>query len=602
MGSHPADSNQNSTNGNEAVSKEPPSDSGKKQKPRRLFKKLAIASLILLVVAASGIGGAEYYTARPDFCGSCHIMDPYYDSWVKDKHGHDGQIWCVDCHYAPGEHHTFMAKFRGLSQAASYFSGRAGGSRPRAHVNDASCMTSKCHGDGKFLDDVYRIGETRMEKRIVGGVESEVERKPTVTFSHAKHLKVDERLDETIKAIELVVSRIKSGILAEQFEAIRSAAMSVEPADVRDERMRDVTAKLGSAELLADSTEWMRLEHVKLRLAQLEGINCAACHTYDASGDNHFAVDNQTCFTCHFTNQHFNRDTGECLRCHEPPTRMIQIHARQPGLTSDATSTSSPTLMDHRDIVERKIDCVSCHFDVIKGSATVSARDCTHCHDQSRFAEDFEKRTTETVAEYHRLHVMSQRARCQDCHRNVTHQLVDSVHVGSSEEFLKPVLNDCQHCHPGHHSEQVNLLMGRGGEGDSREMPNAMFGSRLNCRACHSLAGSDFKGDPLIKATEQTCIACHGSDYDQLFNQWLSELQSVLTEAETSLQRVDERVRVVAAQGRLIPPDVTTAISQARFNINFVKTGNGIHNKNYALHLLDISMRDLDSAMIKLSK
>lgn len=567
-------------------------------KRRRLLRKLGIASLILLVVGASGIGGAEYYTARPDFCASCHIMVPYHDSWMKDKHGEKGEVWCVDCHYAPGEHHTVMAKFRGLSQAASYFSGRAGNSRPRAHVNDASCMTSGCHGDNKFLDEVYRIGETRMEKRVVSGHESEVERAPTVSFTHAKHLQVDSRLAETQQQIDAVAARLRAAISPEQFELVRQAAMSIEPADVREDRMESVTAGLSDATVGGDGAEWMRLEHVKLRLKQLTGINCAACHTYDASGNNHFFVDQQTCFTCHFTNQHFNRDTGECLKCHEPPTRMIQIHAALPG----SPTASAPTLMDHRDIVERKIDCVSCHFDVIQGSLSVSARDCTHCHDQARYIEDFEKRTTETVEEYHRVHVEFQRARCQDCHRSVQHKLVDAVHVGSSEEFLRPVIDDCQHCHPGHHSEQVNLLMGRGGEGESREMPNAMFGSRLNCRACHSMAGSDFKGDPLIQATEQTCIACHGNDYKQLFHQWLGELDSSVKEAETTLLRVDERIRMLTDQGRTIDPEIEKLVTQARHNIHFVKTGNGIHNKNYALQLLDISVRDLDSVMASLAR
>src|SRR5262245_4956278 len=146
-----------------------PESEARPRRKRSLFRVIGLLMCILLVAMAMSIGGAEYYTSRPDFCGSCPIMDPYYETWTKDKHGAKLDVWCVECHYAPGEQHTVMAKFRGLSQLASYFSGRAGTSRPRAHVNDASCLQSKCHGDGEHLNKSLLIGEPRKEKRIIAG-------------------------------------------------------------------------------------------------------------------------------------------------------------------------------------------------------------------------------------------------------------------------------------------------------------------------------------------------------------------------------------------------------------------------------------------------
>jgi nitrate/TMAO reductase-like tetraheme cytochrome c subunit len=113
---------------------------------RRVLRKGLLIGGVIVVLGVLGIGGAEYYTARPSFCGTCHIMDSYYQSWSQDVHGKKVGTWCVECHYAPGEQHTLKAKFRGLSQVASYFSGRYGTSRPRARVNDASCLRSACHG------------------------------------------------------------------------------------------------------------------------------------------------------------------------------------------------------------------------------------------------------------------------------------------------------------------------------------------------------------------------------------------------------------------------------------------------------------------------
>ncbi len=578
-----------------------PSPAESKPKKKRSFLRwIGLCLSILLVAMAMSVGGAEYYTARPDFCGSCHIMDPYYKSWSKDEHGAKLGIWCVECHYAPGEHHTFMAKFRGLSQAASYFSGRAGGSRPRARVNDASCMLSKCHGDNEHLNKTLLIGERRMEKRIIAGVETEVQRTPTVHFVHAKHLDVQARMKENDETIDGIAARLKSHLPIDAFHRVEEASRSVKPAVDRETEMKSLLDSLHAGDFAKDAIDLLHAEHIRLRLKQLSGLNCAACHSYNPTTSQHFSVDRETCFVCHFTNQEFNRETGTCLRCHEPPARKIAVHSAPPGEAQ--TVAAAATLMDHQDIVKRGIDCASCHFDVIQGTSQVTKRACASCHDQERFTANFDQRDTVVVEEYHRVHVAAQRARCPDCHQTIEHRLIDPQRVAMDSGFLQPVLQDCKHCHPNHHSEQVELLMGVGGRGIDRAMPNAMFGSRVNCRACHTQAGADFKGEPLIQATRETCLKCHGEDYRKLFDQWMSEIKSSVKELDASVQRVEAREKELRAAGHPLSPNVLQKIEDAKANLHFVKSGDGIHNKNYALQLIDISQRDLDGVLAKMAR
>jgi len=578
----------------------PPTDATQapvKPKRRRLLRNIGILALAFIVFSAAGIGGAEYYTARPQFCGTCHVMDPYYVSWSHDKHG--GQdVWCVECHYAPGEHHTIMAKMRGLSQLASYFTGRYGAGRPRAHVSDASCMRSGCHGDNAFLEKKLAIGQTRTEERLVGDVATEVERVPSVKFNHAVHLKVDDRLATTNKALATILKKLGEHMSAVALAGVRRAAVSVLPVAERKTAMIAELRKHGAEASMSDALELMRLEHERLRFLQLESISCSSCHTYDATSKNHFAVDQQSCFVCHFTNQEFNQDTGSCLRCHEPPERKIFVHGAPPPATAAADSSSQPSpgpLLDHKDIVARGINCESCHADVIRGASTVSGRDCTHCHDQQHFLDGFEERTTETVADYHRTHVAKQRARCSDCHRSVAHSLVDPTHVASSTDFLAPVIDDCQHCHPSHHREQVQLLAGTGGHGVPHALPNAMFGSRLNCRACHTEAGSDFKGGRLVEASKTACAVCHGDDYRALFDQWVAELKTYVEEVESGLARVDAALQAAKQSNRAISDEIMQRVENIRANLQFVRSGNGIHNKNYALQILEVCKRDMET-------
>jgi predicted CXXCH cytochrome family protein len=163
------------------------------------------------------------------------------------------------------------------------------------------------------------------------------------------------------------------------------------------------------------------------------------------------------------------------------------------------------------------------------------------------------------------------------------------------------VLNDCRHCHPNHHHEQAELLQGVGGEGVHRAMPNAMFGSRLNCRACHAQPGSDFKGAPLVEATAQTCVACHSEDYRSLFDQWVHEIAEYARQAEEAMGSVTARIEQIRSTGGEVPAGVEEAVAEAAHNIALVRSANGIHNKNYALQLLDLAVRSLDEAMAKMA-
>lgn len=573
----------------------PPDDPpkpGPARKPMRRWVRWlragGITLLMLLVVGAVGLSGAEYYTARPDFCASCHIMGPYYDSWSHDIHGRKLGVRCVDCHYAPGERFTVMAKFKGLSQVASYFSGRYGAGRPRAHVSDASCLRSSCHGDGDYLAKRLPIGEPRREVRLIApGQEVEVTRNPTVHFYHEKHLDVGQRLAEVHGEIEQRTARLRSELPADLVDQAAALARSVAPAERRQRGLDTFLAAHGLSGRTADDlARLVELEHRRIRLKHLEGLNCAACHSFDESGANHLAVSTTTCFTCHFINEGFNRNTGECLRCHEAPTRAVWVH--------DQPAAHGSVLMDHQEIVRRGVDCASCHADVLRGEAVVTERDCIRCHDQDRYLKDFATRTTETVAEYHAVHVAGQRAHCEDCHHVIEHGLLAAKQPAVEAGFLEPVLGDCKHCHPNHHSEQVHLLTGTGGAGLPQATPSAMLGSRLNCRACHTQAAQDIKGDALLAATSQACIGCHSDDYGALFEQWRSEIATYLQEAESRLLQVEQIVERRATQGRPLSAEMAVLLAEARENVRLVRIGGGIHNRFFALQLLDAARSKLD--------
>lgn len=565
-------------------------------RPKRSWRvwlyRAGFVALGLFLVAGLGLVGAEYYTSQPKFCGTCHVMDPYYESWSHDPHGAKVGVKCVDCHYAPGEQHTIKAKFKGLSQVASYFSGRYGSGRPRAHVADASCMRSGCHAGQAFSEKLLPLGEARTEKRLISGVETEVRRLPSVHFVHKKHLDIEGKRKEITSEIDSVRATLKAALSPEVMEGVEKIATSIKPAADRMIELRDLGNRLRVNETdRANALKLVQLEHRRIRVDQLEGLNCSACHAFNATLNTHIAADRQVCYTCHFMNEEFNRQTSECLLCHEPPTRSVRIH-------DSAPNASSPSVvMDHQDIVRRGVDCASCHLDVVRGVGPVSDRECTHCHDQSKFLQEFAARTTETVRKYHEVHIAQQRAHCFDCHKAVQHGLVaPGTDPTVTAGFLEPVLNDCKHCHPNHHSEQVALLTGRGGVDVAHSTPNAMIGSRLNCRACHTEETQGGKGDDIVRATQQGCAGCHGDDYVRMFDQWKHEIHTYVTEGDAGWQRVSQAVEAARKSGKTISPEIDQSLHNAKVNLDLVRNGGGMHNRQFALQLLDAARRDVATA------
>ena len=60
------------------------------------------SSLVLFGLFSGGSYGAYTYSMSPTFCYSCHLMEPYYESWQRSSHS---EVTCVQCHFEPGIGH-----------------------------------------------------------------------------------------------------------------------------------------------------------------------------------------------------------------------------------------------------------------------------------------------------------------------------------------------------------------------------------------------------------------------------------------------------------------------------------------------------------------
>ena len=231
--------------------------------------KLLLAGSFVAVAT----GGAVVVTGQPGFCNSCHIMNPYYDSWAKSGHA---EVNCLDCHLQPGFKGYIRGKINGLAQAVDCAVGRVG-TKASATVMDASCLRSDCH----------KMEELKEDKLDYKGVH----------FAHEKH-----------------VGKVVDGI----------------------------------------------------------NISCGTCHSH-FEGDEHFGVNNDVCYTCHFLKGAGGEErlveTG-CLQCHDVPDKVIER-----GFVK----------INHAEFVSYQASCEeSCHGREITRPSEVSDTVCLGCHDFKR--------------------------------------------------------------------------------------------------------------------------------------------------------------------------------------------------------------------------
>jgi predicted CXXCH cytochrome family protein len=405
---------------------------------------------------------AMQVSSTPNFCGTCHVMKPYYQSWKDSKHN---GIACVECHIPPGITAEFRKKYEALSMVVRYFTGTYG-TNPWTEVDDAACL--RCH-----------------ERRLLEGKEVF----HSVVFDHTPHL-----------------------------------------------------------------TESRR--GLKLR--------CTSCHSQIVQGS-HISVTTSTCALCHFKGEKPNEGPGRCLTCHEIPERVV--------------STAGVTF-DHGQVRRLDMSCSLCHGGVVRGQGNVPRERCLTCHNEP-----------ERLAAYpqaqllHRKHVAEHKVDCMNCHLQIEHGRPPAPAVASAEA------GGCASCHGPGHSPQQNLYAGVGGRGVPR-MPGPMYSAGVTCEGCHSaalstqVAASGMVGVHSIKASDVSCMSCHGPGYRKIYLAWKQGLES-----RTGALR-EQLDASVAAMG-ISPPQ---AWEDARHNFLLVERGRGIHNVNFAYALLEKAHEQMNAA------
>ncbi|MCC6159265.1 MAG: NapC/NirT family cytochrome c [Deltaproteobacteria bacterium] len=355
-------------------------------------RRLLIAGGAVLFVAFVAFAFLEA-TSSPDFCASCHNMQPYVESWRTSSHN---QVQCAQCHYEPGTWNYLKGKFTdGQVHLVMFMTGRTKG-KYHAEISDLSCQ--ECHSSEQLHD----------AKDFQG-----------ISFSHENHLGTMRR-EKKLRCVTC------------HGQLVQGEHLSVDPRDcfichfkadengARDPVLSDCRTchKTVPSEIhLAEGQTFAHGRYIE------SGIACTNCHQGIIEGAGN--VDFDHCMECHSERErtlkeiikdkytiesyHLNHVTNhkvECWRCHDVIKHEIVRNPTSESFETNCTVChASNQHIGPRELYKgtgaigvpdeparmylANVDCASCHVKRLSGPDDRSATDlaslvhgqaCNDCH------------------------------------------------------------------------------------------------------------------------------------------------------------------------------------------------------------------------------
>ncbi len=379
-----------------------------------MVKKLVVINVTaIVIVLAIVVIGAEYYTSRPSFCGSCHIMKPYYESWKKDKHS-EKNVACVDCHYPPGEKHALKSKFKGLGQLFTYLGKGDNIVRARAVVDDRSCSVQDCHPNENYIEKKLKYTE-----KIPYVHKSHIDTLIEGQALHCDtcHLHVTKEKHFEVPKKTCYLCHFKEA----KFNEGRAKCSSCHTIPDKPLQKVEEGAEPGKKVITHKTLEEAKVPcqscHYQIIQGKGDIVNegCFGCHEYSEEmlkksedkklmHQEHVAAQNANCFDCHMPIEHKEIDFMEvaranCSTCH--PDHHVQQKMLIAGTGGKGVERDYP--IRHFNV---KVNCFACHTKDDYDYKGVSVRkadiaNCTACHleDEKNLVKKWKEDVSDILAE-----------------------------------------------------------------------------------------------------------------------------------------------------------------------------------------------------------
>jgi nitrate/TMAO reductase-like tetraheme cytochrome c subunit len=291
--------------------------------PGRIF--VALGGLGVMTITAVEV------TGQPGFCNSCHVMNPYYDSWTKSSHA---QVNCLNCHLQPGLTGYVKGKINGLAQLVDCVVGRVG-TKPSATIVDASCLRSECHATAELPAKTFGCAN--------------------VHFAHDKHI------NKVVDGIKITCGTCHSHFEgAEHFSVNRDTCFTCHFLGGGASDNRLVKTNCQSCHEVPNQV--IRRGYVKIDHQEFVSYkaNCEeSCHKRELRQASH--VEETVCLDCHAFPKEADANSVELHKAHTNGTK-VECFACHRKVAHGQTQVESVSAM---------MNCQSCHSDTHQVQRTI---------------------------------------------------------------------------------------------------------------------------------------------------------------------------------------------------------------------------------------
>ncbi len=280
-------------------------------------RRLAVAGLVVLavlVVGGIGMAGVFKATSTHQFCGSCHIMEPYIQAWSGSRHN---KVECVQCHFPPEFKEALWVKFQASTQLAKWVT-QTYNSKPYADVRDASCLRSGCHATAT-LDARAPLTFKRVTR-----------------FAHRGHLEAAKT------GMQLRCTSCHAQVeVEEHFEVTQATCFTCHFKDTRAGREPAPVAGCTGCHQAPGGRILVRTTGSTFDHAPMvrRGVACQNCHLQVVQGAGEAPA--ERCVGCHNEREkldrardlrlvheaHVTRASIDCVRCHNAVTHAVPSRA-----------------------------------------------------------------------------------------------------------------------------------------------------------------------------------------------------------------------------------------------------------------------------------
>jgi cytochrome c nitrite reductase small subunit len=129
-------------------------------KRKILFSVLIAAAIAVVggIFVAFGPPGLYAKSESPEFCASCHVMEPQYEAW--SHAGAHRRIKCVDCHL-PNDNVVQHLTWKGIDGLKDFMAFHTGRVSDQIQISDRGAKVVQANCQRCHAELISRINEDR---------------------------------------------------------------------------------------------------------------------------------------------------------------------------------------------------------------------------------------------------------------------------------------------------------------------------------------------------------------------------------------------------------------------------------------------------------